>query len=159
MGRTGRCFSQQRTMRHMCGKALVRSSLLWLAAVACGGGCGRKPDGIPADAQPETSAQEATRRSAEAPVAITPPKAFEPPAIEALDRDAKWIDRPVRDGLQRLREEQAQEAAGVRHCTSEPPAPPAPPSHNHMPRSMSLYIPPTCSVTGGYCSAASACGV
>ena len=109
MGRTGRCFSQQRTMRHMCGKALVRSSLLWLAAVACGGGCGRKPDGIPADAQPETSAQEATRRSAEAPVAITPPKAFEPPAIEALDRDAKWIDRPVRDGLQRLREEQAKE--------------------------------------------------
>ena len=113
MGRTGRCFSQERRMRHTCGTALVQSALLWLAAVACVGGCGRKPDGIPADAQPETSSQEATRRSAEAPVANTPPVAFEPPTLEALDRDAKWIDRPVRDGLQRLREEQAKEAAGM----------------------------------------------
>ena len=113
MGRTGRCFSQERRMRHTCGTALVQSALLWLAAVACVGGCGRKPDGIPADAQPETSAQEATRRSAEAPVANIPPVAFEPPTLEALDRDAKWIDRPVRDGLQRLREEQAKEAAGM----------------------------------------------
>ena len=96
-------------MRHTLGEALVRCTLLWMAVVVLGSGCGRRPDGIPADAQPETTAQEATRRTAEAERVEAPAEAFEPPALEAIDREAKWIDRPVRDAMRLLRDEQAKE--------------------------------------------------
>ncbi len=71
--------------------------------VACG--CGRETGERRLTAEPETP----TSRTAPAePAAAQPEAAFEPPALEALERDAKWIDRPVKDALALLRDEQSR---------------------------------------------------
>jgi peptide/nickel transport system substrate-binding protein len=77
---------------------LVVAALCWLAAAGCGG----RPEDRAALPKPEPAA-------APAAIAPQPPPAaapFTPPPLADLDRDAKWIDRPVRDGLALLREEQ-----------------------------------------------------
>jgi len=87
----------------------VRASAPWLwAAVACvaalvAGGCSRSEKGRLV-AEPEAQATTPEARQSAPPEA-----AFEPPPLEALDRDANWIDRPVKDALAVLREQQAKE--------------------------------------------------
>jgi peptide/nickel transport system substrate-binding protein len=90
----------------------VRASAPWLwAAVACvaavvAAGCSRSEKGRLV-AEPEAPAAQAT--TTDARQSAPPEAAFEPPPLEALDRDAKWIDRPVKDALAVLREQQAKE--------------------------------------------------
>ena len=80
----------------------VRAPAPWTwAAVACvaavaAAGCSRSEKGRLV-AEPEAPAAQAT--TAEARQSAQPETAFEPPPLEALDRDAKWIDRPVKDAL------------------------------------------------------------
>ena len=90
----------------------VRVPPPWMwAALTCvmaalAGGCGRSEKGRLV-AEPEAAA---TRATISEPRQSAPPEAaFEPPPLEALDRDAKWIDRPVKDALAVLREQQAKE--------------------------------------------------
>jgi len=83
--------------------------LLPLAGASLLAGCGRRePDPLASvtvePATNRTPADQPASRAAEAT-----PEPFAPPTLEALDRDAKWIDRPVRDGLALLRDEQAKE--------------------------------------------------
>ena len=90
----------------------VRAPAPWTwAAVACvaavaAAGCSRSEKGRLV-AEPEAPAAQAT--TAEARQSAQPETAFEPPPLEALDRDAKWIDRPVKDALAVLREQQSKE--------------------------------------------------
>ena len=87
----------------------VLASAPWLwAAVACvaavvAAGCSRSEKGRLV-AEPEAPATTPEARQSAPPEA-----AFEPPPLEALDRDANWIDRPVKDALAVLREQQAKE--------------------------------------------------
>jgi len=77
-----------------------------VAAVLASAGCGRSEKGRLV-AEPEAPSATST---AAAPTPAEPPAAaFEPPPLEALDRDAKWIDRPVKDAVALLREQQAKE--------------------------------------------------
>jgi peptide/nickel transport system substrate-binding protein len=90
----------------------VRAPAPWTwATVACvaavaAAGCSRSEKGRLV-AEPEAPAAQAT--TAEARQSAQPEAAFEPPPLEALDRDAKWIDRPVKDALAVLREQQSKE--------------------------------------------------
>ena len=77
-----------------------------MAAALALPGCGRPASEPPLVAERESpSGQAAT--SPPPPVAERP--AFAPPPLADLDRDAKWIDRPVKDALALLREQQAKE--------------------------------------------------
>jgi peptide/nickel transport system substrate-binding protein len=83
---------------------------LWPAAVLAflvlAAGCGRRTAEPPLVAEPESTA---TGRAPD-PVPLPPaPEAFEPPPLDALEESARWIDRPVRDGLVLLRAEQEKE--------------------------------------------------
>ncbi len=99
-------FVSQMTVR---ASAPSRWVAMW-AAVVCAAvvavGCGRSEKGRLV-AEPEAAATQAT--TAEPRQSAPPEAAFEPPPLEALDRDAKWIDRPVKDALAVLREQQAKE--------------------------------------------------
>jgi peptide/nickel transport system substrate-binding protein len=83
------------------GPALVMAILV-LAAVA---GCSRSEKGRLV-AEPEAPATPAPPLD---PGPSRAAAAFEPPALEVVDRDARWIDRPVKDALLLLRDEQAKE--------------------------------------------------
>ncbi|MFM7244286.1 MAG: peptide-binding protein [Planctomycetaceae bacterium] len=86
---------------HPRRRVVVMAALL-LATVA---GCSRSKKGRLV-AEPEAPAAPV------APIDAGPsraPAAFEPPSLEQVDRDARWIDRPVKDALVLLREEQAKE--------------------------------------------------
>ena len=72
-------------------------------------GCGRQSGDIPADVLPESLVAEAARTKPFTTPADRLLEVFEPPALDALDRDAKWIDRPVRDGLELMRSQQKDE--------------------------------------------------
>jgi peptide/nickel transport system substrate-binding protein len=76
-----------------------------LAAVPAG--CGRKPETpMPAAVAASTPAQPEKKDPPAPPPAATP---FVPPPLVELERAATWIDRPVKDGLVMLREQQKQE--------------------------------------------------
>jgi peptide/nickel transport system substrate-binding protein len=81
--------------------------MAWLALVAVVSvpACSRRGDDLP----PATATAEPAAGKAAAPAADRSPEPFDPPPLADLDRDAKWIDRPVRDGLKLLRDEQAKE--------------------------------------------------
>jgi peptide/nickel transport system substrate-binding protein len=94
-------------------QTVVRASTAWsmgLAAAAlaivAAAGCGRSEKGRLV-AEPE--APSATSATTEPATTATPSTALEPPPLEVLDRDAKWIDRPVKDAMALLREQQAKE--------------------------------------------------
>ena len=92
----------------VCPRRRAATLMLVLATVA---GCGRREPDPLASVRPEPVATTAARTGP-----VTPPserllEPFDPPALETLDRDAKWIDRPVRDGLVMLRDELAKEPA------------------------------------------------
>lgn len=71
-------------------------------------GCGSEEASTPAPT-PELTAS-AEERKEPLPVApAAPPEPFDTPPLAALDEEAGWIDRPVRDGLALLREAHADE--------------------------------------------------
>jgi peptide/nickel transport system substrate-binding protein len=86
---------------------LERTAVLGLAAWLAAAGCGGRRDETADLPKPEPSVPAATAPEAAPPAA--PAEAFVPPAFADLDRDAKWIDRPVRDGLELLRAELAKQ--------------------------------------------------
>ena len=83
-------------------------ALRWacVLCVAASLGCGR-PAEDPIKPEPETSA--GGQPPAPPPPAPPAPEAFQPPPLDTLDANARWVDRPVRDGLVLLREAQAAE--------------------------------------------------
>ncbi len=101
-----------------------RSTLLRLGFAAClapwlalslTAGCSPKPAELPLKPEPVLSPPAAPPTDAAATEPTEPAvedvtKApFEPPPLEVLERDAKWIDRPVRDALADLAAELAKE--------------------------------------------------
>jgi peptide/nickel transport system substrate-binding protein len=83
----------------------VGSALLLAGSMLLVAGCSRPPADAIGTAVPEPQATAAV-----VPPPSTAPRdepAFEPPPLDKLDAEAKWIDRPVRDGLVLLREAQA----------------------------------------------------
>ncbi|MBU6221446.1 MAG: peptide-binding protein [Planctomycetes bacterium] len=84
--------------------------VLVLAAFA---GCGKREADPLASVTPEPVAATAARTEPVTPPAERLLEPFDPPTLEALDRDARWIDRPVRDGLAMLRDELAKEPVPV----------------------------------------------
>ncbi|NBW95966.1 MAG: peptide ABC transporter substrate-binding protein [Planctomycetia bacterium] len=101
-------------MERASRKDAAGRSPAWAAALLLLGvcvGCGRRESDPLASATAEPAAvQPAANQVARAP-AETPPEPFDPPPLATLDRDATWIDRPVRDGMALLREEQARQTA------------------------------------------------
>jgi len=101
------------------------SVLVLMTLCVAGTGCGDRPEGPPLTAEPEATTPDQ-------PPAVTTPEAgpaapFEPPALADLDRGVTWIDRPVRDALVVLREQQAAEeplctAAEALAITNDSPA-------------------------------------
>jgi len=71
-------------------------------------GCSRQPADPITTAVAESTAAEQRAEPASPPP--PPAEAFEPPALETLDAAAKWIERPVRDGLAVLRATQEKES-------------------------------------------------
>jgi len=110
------CFHQ--SVRVARGLAWCLAACLVTLAAA---GCGRKaaepelkPEPVLTQPEPEKQPAAAPQPAAPAEDAAgkpTPPSAapFAPPPLEALDRDTKWIDRPVRDALAELAKELEQE--------------------------------------------------
>jgi peptide/nickel transport system substrate-binding protein len=100
---------QQRLGRRFTGSRACIAVVVavWLA------GCGRKADEFAIDptltVHPELSTAEATRKEPMPPSTEPEAEPFVPPSLADLDRDATWIDRPVKDGLQLLRAAQAGE--------------------------------------------------
>ena len=84
-------------------------------------GCGRTPEEAELKPEPVLTQPEPAKPRAAPPqptppaddaagtAAAQPPTPFAPPPLEALDRDTKWIDRPVRDALADLAKELEQE--------------------------------------------------
>jgi peptide/nickel transport system substrate-binding protein len=87
----------------------------WTAGVALlVVGCGKSPtDGLgvdgKVDVKPELSAGDGAMKPSVPPVAVPEAEPFKPPPLADLDRDVKWLERPVRDGLALLRTAQAAE--------------------------------------------------
>ncbi|NBX28925.1 peptide ABC transporter substrate-binding protein [bacterium] len=81
----------------------VSSACLLLGLLA---GCSPPADDPIAGAKPEPFA---TATADVVPPAARPAEAFEPPPLDRLEDNAKWIDRPVRDGLTLLRAAQEKE--------------------------------------------------
>jgi peptide/nickel transport system substrate-binding protein len=92
-------------MRRGSDPAVRAAAWLALAVVLSAPSCARRGDELP---QPAATA-ESTPGGTVAPVADRLREPFDPPPLADLDRDAKWIDRPVRDGLKILAEVQARE--------------------------------------------------
>ncbi len=91
----------------------TRQRMVFLVVSAClaavlPGGCSRRPEGLPAGVTLESLDAKPAK-----PVPKGPDVSFVPPTFDALERDAKWVDRPVKDGLVMLRAEQAGETPPV----------------------------------------------
>jgi len=93
----------------------ITSGILWAGVVAAAiaipnsGGCGRKSGDDTTVARPESTASLAASKESVSIRSDRLPQPFDPPSLESLDRDAKWIDRPVRDALLMLRAQQGEE--------------------------------------------------
>jgi len=88
------------------GRPERRAGIVCILLVAASG-CGRRVAEAPLTAEPEAPTTAAAAQETARQVAAEP--AFAPPPVDVLDRDAKWIDRPVKDGVTVLREVQAHE--------------------------------------------------
>jgi peptide/nickel transport system substrate-binding protein len=94
---------------------IVRLGFMACLVTLLATGCGRqsaepppKPEPVlspPVTSPTEADASEPAELAAE-PIPVVP---FDPPPLEQLDRDAKWIDRPVRDALADLAADLAKE--------------------------------------------------
>jgi peptide/nickel transport system substrate-binding protein len=100
-------------MQQQCDRPVRVVGLVWIMLAALAAGCGKKADDLALDAgvavKPELSTSEGARKNPVLPTAPPAAEPFAPPALADLDRDAKWIDRPVKDGLAILRAAQAAE--------------------------------------------------
>lgn len=100
-------------------KSLVRRVMLALMVMLVGWwvGCGRREvTGLPPKPSEETTAAKGAGQPESEESEPTKPfrlgdllEPFEPPPLEELEKSVKWIDRPVRDSLEMLREHQAQQ--------------------------------------------------
>jgi peptide/nickel transport system substrate-binding protein len=114
-----RFVSSPALMCHRLIAALLLPALIVLGAVGCSGKPTEpvlKPEpvlGHPDSESPPPLANPGPDGPAggpsKEPPAKPPEEAFIPPPLKALDRDAKWIDRPVRDALEDLAKELAEE--------------------------------------------------
>ena len=78
--------------------------LLSIASTGCGGSKSVQ------EAPPSELTASAEERKEPLPVTtLQPPDPFDVPEIDELDKEANWIDRPVRNGLVLLRESQSKE--------------------------------------------------
>jgi len=82
-------------------RTLVAAVVVMAATV----GCGRRSVEPAIRAEPE----QKPRASATAEPTAANVQPFAPPPLDALDRDVRWVDRPVRDALVALRDQQAKE--------------------------------------------------
>ena len=80
-----------------------------VAVVLLLAGCGRRPDELPGKVLPESTAGQTASVVTAGTAQDKPLEPFDPPPLASLNGDSTWIDRPVRDGLTMLREQQAQE--------------------------------------------------
>ncbi|MFM8735038.1 MAG: peptide-binding protein [Pirellulales bacterium] len=89
--------------------AAIRRVGPWLVCViaVAGAGCGPRSSGPALPVEPESTPAQATPPAA--PPATGERAAFQPPPLADLERDARWIDRPVRDAIELLREELMKE--------------------------------------------------
>lgn len=105
-----------RAMAIMKTRAMVFGVLALVSAVGISG-CGGTPKEPPLKPEPVLTPPSPeqptpainTSATADPPQSKPPEPPFEPPTLEQLDRDAKWIDRPVRDALADLATELAKE--------------------------------------------------
>ena len=94
---------------------IVRLGFMACLVTSLATGCGRQsaeppPKPEPVLSPPVTSPTEAdASEPAELAAEPKPAVPFDPPPLEQLDRDAKWIDRPVRDALADLAADLAKE--------------------------------------------------
>ncbi len=88
-------------MRQTSDGAVVRAFRRWIVAAAA---LAAVASGAPRAGHAEPATAVAATESAAADA-----EPFVPPTLESLDEFAKWIDRPVRDSLALLREEQRDE--------------------------------------------------
>ena len=97
----------------MSGLALASGRVCLVALAVMLPACSRKQGDLP----PRVLAESTTGQTAANPTAgATPdrsPEPFDPPELSAVNADTTWIDRPVRDGLTLLREQQAQETPAL----------------------------------------------
>jgi peptide/nickel transport system substrate-binding protein len=109
---------RHRSLRRLPAAWSVTAACLVGLVAASTGGCGRKAAEPPLKPEPvlsppvgEAPSGETAPPSQAAEATPTPPAEppFVPPPLEALDRDTKWIDRPVRDALAALAAELAAE--------------------------------------------------
>ena len=93
------CVSPGSTLLLMCC-----CLLLCIASTGCGGSKSIQ------ETPPSELTASAEERKEPLPVtALQPPDPFDVPQIDELDTEAKWLDRPVRNGLVLLRESQLKE--------------------------------------------------
>lgn len=87
-------------------KIVVRLGFAACLAASLAAGCGREKSDPPPKPEPvftpppaAATAEPDASAPVELAVELQPAAPFEPPPLEQLDRDAKWIDRPVHDAL------------------------------------------------------------
>ena len=93
------------------GPLIVSGRMCLVALAVMLPACGRRSEELPVKALPESAAGQA---AAVATAGTSHDKAlepFDPPPLASLNGDSTWIDRPVRDGLAIMREQQAKEPA------------------------------------------------
>ena len=93
------------------GPLIVSGRMCLVALTVMLPACGRRSEELPVKALPESAASQA---AAVATAGTSHDKAlepFDPPPLASLNGDSTWIDRPVRDGLAIMREQQAKEPA------------------------------------------------
>ena len=71
--------------------------------------CGRRAEELPVKVLPESTGGQATAGATAAASQDKALEPFDPPPLASLNGDSTWIDRPVRDGMAVLREQQAKE--------------------------------------------------
>ena len=96
-------FSRPTNRRDIVGRICLT---VGMAAALALPGCSRPASEPPLVAERESPSDQAATSP---PPPVTEQPAFAPPPLADLDRDAKWIDRPVKDALALLREQQAKE--------------------------------------------------
>ena len=82
-------FSRPTNRRDIVGRICLP---VWMAAALALPGCGRPASEPQLVAERESPSDQAATST---PPPVTEQPAFAPPPLADLDRDAKWIDRPV----------------------------------------------------------------
>ena len=96
-----------------CWKAICWAVLVTLATCVTTGGCSRRTEELPTKVLPAQAGAQVSAGQSAVPLQAQAPEPFDPPALDVLDREAGWIDRPVRDGLTILREQQGREQSAA----------------------------------------------